>query len=294
MKSENWILLLFAVQALTCMLIIPEKLQAGQSRVLRDHSNRNQVQQRRRINVRRLVNMRKRLPSRRMPVLPAYRRRLVQPSHVRLANPSRVNYNRKRLVQAHQYRPIRPAMANGVRRRLAAPPHQQPFNRPQLAKQYAHNTSAGHVLPHSFRIPIHHNAQMAPAGPNRHRTLSFNPKAFSRAQTVSQNLRPARYLRKVKSSKRKRKLVLTPWFTAKGKRWNQYMRFSEIKRQMMADLLNHYESSESLNTMNNDTLEQVHKIYQNDVEQIEKTKSMLIEQIDNVYNNFVNPGRWFY
>ena len=97
-----------------------------------------------------------------------------------------------------------------------------------------------------------------------------------------------------KLQKSKRKLFVTPWFVARRKRWDQYMRFSDMKKQMLNEVIGNYQSSETLNNLNNDALEQVHKIYQNDVEQIEKTKTALMEQLDNIYNNLINPSRWFY
>ncbi len=81
---------------------------------------------------------------------------------------------------------------------------------------------------------------------------------------------------------------------AKEKKYDQYQRFGEIKRKMMKDLIDQYSTSEQVNNMNSDTLEEVHQVYLNDVKNIEKAKSMLMEQMDSIFNNFVNPGRWFY
>ena len=85
-----------------------------------------------------------------------------------------------------------------------------------------------------------------------------------------------------------------PWFTAKEKKYEQYQRFGEIKRKMLADQINEYLTDEQVNRMNSDSLQSLHEIYLNDVQNIEKAKTLLIEQMDDIYNNFINPGRWFY
>ena len=94
--------------------------------------------------------------------------------------------------------------------------------------------------------------------------------------------------------KKARKTLLMPWFTAKEKKYEQYQRFGEIKRKMLADQINEYLTDEQVNRMNSDSLQSLHEIYLNDVQNIEKAKTLLIEQMDDIYNNFINPGRWFY
>ena len=72
------------------------------------------------------------------------------------------------------------------------------------------------------------------------------------------------------------------------------MRFGEIKRKMLQDKIEEYLTDEQVNRMNSDTLQTIHQIYLNDVQNIEKAKTLLLEQMDDIYNNFINPGRWFY
>ena len=206
----------------------------------------------------------------------------------------------RRTLQKHRTNHFRPA----PRRRIA--------NSRRLNRQHHRIIPGPHR--HSARpVPYYHNRRRIVTRPRRlvrrppaayhahhspHR-IGFKPKVFTKGHSTRPMHPPARFLKKNSKPKKngkpkKRDLFLTTDFTARGKRWNQYMRFSDMKRQMAQQLLNHYQSSESLNTMNNETLQQVYKIYQNDIEQIDKAKSMLMEKLDNIYNNFVNPGRWYY
>ena len=100
--------------------------------------------------------------------------------------------------------------------------------------------------------------------------------------------------RKLKHKKPRKAWLLEPWFTAKEKKYEQYMRFGEIKRKMLQDKIDEYLTDEQMNRMNSDTLQTIHEVYLNDVQNIEKAKTLLLEQMDDIYNNFINPGRWFY
>ncbi len=100
--------------------------------------------------------------------------------------------------------------------------------------------------------------------------------------------------RKLHHRRPRKASLLEPWFTAKEKKYEQYQRFGEIKRKMLQDKIDEYMTDEQVNKMNSDTLQTIHQVYLNDVENIEKAKTLLLEQMDDIYNNFINPGRWFY
>lgn len=96
------------------------------------------------------------------------------------------------------------------------------------------------------------------------------------------------------NDKDKRNLFLTSEWDADEKTWEQTGRMKEVYRKEYQNMLNGFNVRNQLSKVNEQNLEQVHATYGKLVNNIKKAKDFLGDRMENIYNNFIMPGRWFH
>ena len=91
-----------------------------------------------------------------------------------------------------------------------------------------------------------------------------------------------------------RKLFLTFSWNADEKRYVQRERMKEVMKNTLKNLMEKYQFDTHLDQWNHELLEDVHRQYYKAKSNVQLAKHFLIEKMDNIYNNFVQPARWFY
>ena len=91
-----------------------------------------------------------------------------------------------------------------------------------------------------------------------------------------------------------RKLFLSFSWNSREKRYVQRERMKEIMKNTVKNLMERYQFEAHLDQWNHETLEDIHRQYTKAKSNVQLAKHFLIEKMDNIYNNFVQPARWFY
>ena len=91
-----------------------------------------------------------------------------------------------------------------------------------------------------------------------------------------------------------RKLFLSFSWNSNEKRYVQRERMKELMKNTVKNLMERYQFEAHLDQWNHETLEDIHRQYTKAKSNIQLAKHFLIEKMDNIYNNFVQPARWFY
>lgn len=91
-----------------------------------------------------------------------------------------------------------------------------------------------------------------------------------------------------------RELFISFSWTANEKRYVQRERMKEIMKNNLKNLMERYQFETHLDQWNHELLEDVHRQYYKAKSNVQLAKHFLIEKMDNIYNNFVQPSRWFY
>lgn len=91
-----------------------------------------------------------------------------------------------------------------------------------------------------------------------------------------------------------RNLLISFSWTANEKRYVQRERMKEIMRNNLKGLMERYQFDTHLDQWNHELIEDVHRQYYKAKSNVQLAKHFLIEKMDNIYNNFVQPSRWFY
>ena len=62
----------------------------------------------------------------------------------------------------------------------------------------------------------------------------------------------------------------------------------------MRQLTDRYQVNLQLEKVNTMNMENIHNEYNNAAKQIRNAKGTLLNTMDNIYFNFIQPARWFY
>jgi len=98
----------------------------------------------------------------------------------------------------------------------------------------------------------------------------------------------------LKQKPKDRKLFLTFSWNANEQRYVQRERMKEVMKNTLKNLMEKYQFDTHLDQWNHELLEDVHRQYYKAKSNVQLAKHFLIEKMDNIYNNFVQPARWFY
>lgn len=104
---------------------------------------------------------------------------------------------------------------------------------------------------------------------------------------------PSRELRGKKETD-PRKLLMSFYWNSNEKRYVQRERMKELAKNTLKNLMERYQFEAHLDQWNHETLEDIHRQYNKAKSNIQLAKHFLIEKMDNIYNNFIQPARWFY
>jgi hypothetical protein len=91
-----------------------------------------------------------------------------------------------------------------------------------------------------------------------------------------------------------RKLLMSFYWDAREKRYVQRERMKEVMKNSLKNVMERYQFESHLDQWNHETLEDIHRQYNKAKSNIQLAKHFLIEKMDNIYNNFIQPARWFY
>ena len=91
-----------------------------------------------------------------------------------------------------------------------------------------------------------------------------------------------------------RKLFLTFVWNANEKRYTQQMAMRTEFQKQLKSLMEKYQFDQHLDLFNHQTLEDVHRQYLKTKNGVNLAKNFLLEKMDSIYNNFIQPSRWFY
>jgi hypothetical protein len=91
-----------------------------------------------------------------------------------------------------------------------------------------------------------------------------------------------------------RKLFLSFTWNANEQRYVQRERMKEIMKNNLKNLMERYQFETHLDQWNHELMEDVHRQFYKAKSNVQLAKHFLIEKMDNLYNNFVQPSRWFY
>jgi hypothetical protein len=91
-----------------------------------------------------------------------------------------------------------------------------------------------------------------------------------------------------------RKLLMSFYWNSREKRYVQRERMKEMMKNSLKNLMERYQFEAHLDQWNHETLEDIHRQYNKAKSNIQLAKHFLIEKMDNIYNNFIQPARWFY
>ena len=91
-----------------------------------------------------------------------------------------------------------------------------------------------------------------------------------------------------------RNLFLEFSWNSNEKRFVQRERMKEIMKNTLQNLMERYQFDTHLDQWNHEVLEDVHRQYYKAKSNVQLAKHFLLEKMDNIYNNFVQPARWFY
>lgn len=91
-----------------------------------------------------------------------------------------------------------------------------------------------------------------------------------------------------------RELFLSFYWNSKAKRYTQRERMKESMKNSIKNIMERYQFEAHLDQWNHETLEDIHRQYTKTKSNIQLAKHFLLEKMDNIYNNFVQPARWFY
>jgi hypothetical protein len=82
--------------------------------------------------------------------------------------------------------------------------------------------------------------------------------------------------------------------TAREQRFVQRERMKKVIRDEMQRMMMKNQYQAYLDQTNHEILEDIHRQYSKAKSNIGLAKHFLIEKMDNLYNNFIQPARWFY
>ena len=99
---------------------------------------------------------------------------------------------------------------------------------------------------------------------------------------------------KLNPTPKNRKLFLEFSWNANEKRYVQRERMKEVMKGTLKNLMEKYQFDTHLDQWNHELLEDVHRQYYKAKSNVQLAKHFLLEKMDNIYNNFVQPSRWFY
>jgi hypothetical protein len=91
-----------------------------------------------------------------------------------------------------------------------------------------------------------------------------------------------------------RKLLLSFSWNSDEKRYVQRERMKEMMKNSLKNTMEKYQFEAHLDQWNHETLEDIHRQYNKAKSNIQLAKHFLVEKMDNIYNNFIQPARWFY
>ena len=91
-----------------------------------------------------------------------------------------------------------------------------------------------------------------------------------------------------------RKLLLSFYWNSKEKRYVQRERMKEMMKNSLKNVMERYQFEAHLDQWNHETLEDIHRQYNKAKSNIQLAKHFLVEKMDNIYNNSIQPARWFY
>lgn len=91
-----------------------------------------------------------------------------------------------------------------------------------------------------------------------------------------------------------RKLFLSFYWNSKEKRYVQRERMKEVMRGAVKNVMERYQFETHLDQWNHEALDNVHRQYIKTKNNLQRVKNFLLEKMDTIYNNFVQPARWFY
>lgn len=91
-----------------------------------------------------------------------------------------------------------------------------------------------------------------------------------------------------------RKLFISFSWNANEQRYVQRERMKEIMKNNLKNLMERYQFETHLDQWNHELMEDVHRQFYKAKSNVQLAKHFLIEKMDNLYNNFVQPSRWFY
>jgi len=91
-----------------------------------------------------------------------------------------------------------------------------------------------------------------------------------------------------------RKLFVSFSWTANEKRYVQRERMKEIMKNYLKNTMERYQFESHLDQWNHELLEDVHRQYYKAKSNVELARHFLLEKMDTIYNNFIQPARWFY
>jgi hypothetical protein len=91
-----------------------------------------------------------------------------------------------------------------------------------------------------------------------------------------------------------RKLLMSFYWNSREKRYVQRERMKEVMKNSLKNVMERYQFESHLDQWNHETLEDIHRQYNKAKSNIQLAKHFLIEKMDNIYNNFIQPARWFY
>ena len=91
-----------------------------------------------------------------------------------------------------------------------------------------------------------------------------------------------------------RKLFLTFTWNAREQRYQQQVAMREEFQKQLKAMMEKYQFDQHLDLFNHQTLEDVHRQYLKTKNGVNLSKNFLVEKMDSIYNNFIQPARWFY
>ena len=91
-----------------------------------------------------------------------------------------------------------------------------------------------------------------------------------------------------------RELFVSFSWDANEKRYVQRERMKQVMQGTLKNLMERYQFETHLDQWNHELMEDVHRQYYKAKSNIQLAKHFLVEKMDNIYNNFVQPSRWFY
>ena len=91
-----------------------------------------------------------------------------------------------------------------------------------------------------------------------------------------------------------RNLFITTAEDSAEKSYDQTQRMKTVYRQEYLNAMNQFNFRNQLEKVNENNLQEIHMVYSKLINNIKKAKFFLGDKMENIYNNFIMPGKWFY